>query len=57
MFAEVNICRNPNERKQRYSSRPERFQYIKLTYPNGVSLTLPSDIDAGQLERFIRIKV
>lgn len=57
VFAEVNIGRNPNERKQKYSSRQERFQYIKLTYPSGVTLTLPSDTDPETLAAYLRIKV
>ena len=37
--------------------RKESFHYIKVTYPNGVILTIPEEIGADKLESFIKIKV
>ena len=37
--------------------RDQRIPYIKLTYPNGVTLNVPSTIDIKMLEQYIRIKV
>ena len=57
MFAEVNVERQTKESQIHQERTKRRFAYIKLTYPNGVSLTLPTDIGTEQLERFIRIKL
>ncbi|MBR4339540.1 MAG: hypothetical protein IKP89_02845 [Bacteroidales bacterium] len=57
LFAEVNISKeDARANKNRYIGG-FHFPYLKLTYPNGVSLTLPTDIGTEQLERFIRIKL
>ena len=37
--------------------RDQRIPYIKLTYPKGVTLNVPSTIDIKMLEQYIRIKV
>ena len=37
--------------------RDQRIPYIKLTYPNGVTLNVPSTIDIKMIEQYIRIKV
>ena len=34
MFAQVNIGRASNENRRKASVRHERYQYIKLPYPN-----------------------
>ena len=44
---------NKDYKQQRDQSIP----YIKLTYPNGVTLNVPSTIDIKMLEQYIRIKV
>jgi hypothetical protein len=57
LFAEVNI-RKEEPRAVKEKRRGEsRLPYIKLAYPNGVSLTLPADIGTEQLKRFVRIKL
>jgi len=57
MFAEVNVERRTTEIQNRNDRRDRRFTYIKLTYPNGVMLTLPSDTDPEMLAGYLRIKV
>ena len=41
----------------RNDRRDKRFTFVKLTYPNGVTLTLPSDTDPEILTGYLRIKV
>ena len=55
LFAEVNLT--GDEFKQSPSNHIQRSRFLKLVYPNGVTLILPSDISASQLEQYIRIKV
>ena len=57
-FAEVII--GDKEAKEMYeatSSRSRRNPYLKLNYPNGVTLILPADISIDQLRDYISIKV
>lgn len=57
-FAEVII--GDKEAKEMYeatNARPHRNPYLKLNYPNGVTLILPADISIGQLRDYISIKV
>jgi len=37
--------------------RPSRSPYLKLVYPNGVTLILPADINVEQLRAYIGITV
>ncbi len=39
------------------NSRPSRRPYLKLVYPNGVTLILPADISVDQLRAYIGITV
>ena len=39
------------------NSRPSRSPYLKLVYPNGVTLILPVDISVEQLRAYIGITV
>lgn len=57
LFAEVNI-RQDNEEKRNIARRQSRQNttYFKLTYPNGVTMVLPSTTNADVLEKLIRIK-
>ena len=55
LFAEVNLT--GDEFKQSPSNHFQRSRFLKLVYPNGVTLILPGDISASQLEQYIRIKV
>ena len=57
MFAEVNVERQAKESPIHQERAKRRFTYIKLTYPNGVTLTLPSDTDPEMLADYLRIKV
>ena len=57
MFAEVNVERQAKEVLKREDRSKRRFTYIKLTYPSGVTLTLPSDTDPEVLAGYLRIKV
>lgn len=57
LFAEVNI-RQEKEEKRNIARRQSRQNttYFKLTYPNGVTMVLPSTTNAEVLEKLIRIK-
>lgn len=61
LFAEVKPCddevRQQATNKDNKQQRDQRIHYIKLTYPNGVTLNVPSTIDIKMLEQYIRIKV
>ena len=60
LFAEVKLT-DEDVRQQVSNSdnkqRDQRIPYIKLTYPNGVTLNLPNSIDVRLVEQYIRIKV
>jgi hypothetical protein len=55
LFAEVNLT--GDEFRQSLSNHMQRTRFLKLVYPNDVTLILPGDISASQLEQYIRIKV
>ena len=55
VFAEVNLT--GDEFQKSPSSHMQRTTFLKLVYPNDVTLILPGDISASQLEQYIRIKV
>ena len=60
LFAEVKP--NDDDVRQQainkdYKQRDQRIPYIKLTYPNGVTLNVPTTIDIKMLEQCIRLKV
>ena len=55
LFAEVEL--KGDEFKQSPSTHMQRTRFLKLVYPNDVTLILPGDISASQLEQYIRIKV
>ena len=52
VFAEVNLT--GDEFQQSPSTHMQRTRFLKLVYPNNVTLIL---ISASQLEQYIRIKV
>ena len=60
MFAEVNVAdddvRQPSPVND-HQRRDQRSPYIKLSYPNGVTLSLPSTLDIKTIEQYIRITV
>ena len=55
LFAEVNLTGDEFEKSP--STQSQRTRFLKLVYPNNVTLILPGDISASQLEQYIRIKV
>ena len=55
LFAEVKLT--GEEFKPHPSNYAHRARFLKLVYPNNVTLILPGDISASQLEQYIRIKV
>ena len=55
LFAEVNLTGDEFEKSP--STQIQRTRFLKLVYPNNVTLILPGDISACQLEQYIRIKV
>ena len=55
LFAEVNLT--GDEFRQSPSTHMQRTRFLKLVYPNGVTLILPGDTSASQLEQYIHIKV
>lgn len=58
-FAEVVIGDNNEAKEMRESAnaRNRRNPYLKLSYPNGVTLILPADISIEQLRAYISITV
>ena len=54
-FAEVVI--GDNEAKDMRESTNVRNPYLKLNYPNGVTLILPADTSIEQLRAYISITV
>ena len=58
MFAEVVIGDNEaKEMRESAKVRNCRNPYLKLSYPNGVTLILPADISIEQLRAYISITV
>ena len=57
MFAEMNISGRPTETGRQAAGARTRYEYIKLMYPNGVTLTLPQGVGAAQLAEYVRIKI
>ena len=56
VFAEVNLT--GDEFQQSPSTHMQRTRFLKLVYPNNVTLILPGDISASQLGYLsIRFKV
>ncbi len=55
LFAEVNLT--GDEFRHTLSPSVHRTRFLKLVYPNDVTLILPADISASQLEQYVRIKV
>ena len=55
LFAEVELT--GDEFKQSPSTHMQRTRFLKLVYPNDVTLILPGDISACQLGQYICIKV
>ena len=45
------------ERRESANSRNRRNPYLKVSYPNGVTLILPADISIEQLRAYISITV
>jgi len=57
-FAEVVIGDNEaKEMRDSVNARSHRNPYLKLSYPNGVTLILPADISIEQLRAYISITV
>ena len=57
-FAEVVIGDNEaKEMREPVNARSHRNPYLKLSYPNGVTLILPADISIEQLRAYISITV
>lgn len=53
-FAEVVIGDNEaKEMRESANARNRRNPYLKLSYPNGVTLILPADISIEQLRAYI----
>ncbi len=50
-FARVRVA--PNDSLTNVKQSNSRSQYLKLSYPNGVTLTLPVDISLEMLGRYI----
>ena len=55
LFAEVNLT--GDEFRHSPNASVHRTRFLKLVYPNDVTLILPADISASQLEQYVRIKV
>ena len=60
LFAEVKVAGDADRHPSSASAiqrRENRIPYIKLTYPNGVTLILPTMLDIKTIEQYIRITV
>ena len=60
LFAEVKVAGDADRHPSSASAiqrREKRIPYIKLTYPNGVTLILPTTLDIKTIEQYIRITV
>lgn len=57
IFAEVKLTDENMPQQEEPASRGTRAKFLKLIYPNDVTLVLPGDIVPAQLEQYIRIKV
>lgn len=55
LFSEVNLTGDEFEKSP--STQIQRTRFLKSVYPNNVTLILPGDVTASQLEQYIRIKV
>ena len=60
LFAEVKSCddevrQQATNKDYKQQQRDQRIPYIKLTYPNGVTLNVPSTIDIKMIEQYVRI--
>ena len=57
-FAEVVIGDSEaKDMRVAVNGRPSRSPYLKLVYPNGVTLILPADISVDHLRAYIGITV
>ena len=57
-FAEVVVVdREAKDMRVAANSRPSRSLYLKLVYPNGMTLILPADTSLEQLRAYIGITV
>ena len=54
-FAEINLQSAIGLTENVEQSNRNTWKYIRLVYPNGVSLILPYDISSEDLSRFIKI--
>lgn len=60
LFAEVKVAGDADRHPSSASAiqrRENRIPYIKLTYPNGVTLILPTTLDIKTIEQYIHITV
>ena len=60
LFAEVKLTGDEVRQQaahRDYKQRGQSIPYIKLSYPNGVTINLPTTIDVKMIEQYIRIKV
>ena len=55
LLAEGNLTGDQFDKSPR--TQIQRTRFLKLVYPNNVTLILPGDVTASQLEQYIRIKV
>ena len=55
LFPQVNLTGDELENSP--TTQIQRTRFLKLVYPNNVTLILPGDVTASQLEQYIRIKV
>lgn len=57
IFAEMNISGRPTETERQAAGARTRYECTKLTYPNGVTLTLPQGTAVSQpIERIVVVR-
>ena len=55
-FAEINLQSATGLSEYVEQSSKNTWKYIRLVYPNGVSLILPCEISSEDLSRFIKME-
>lgn len=55
-FAEINLQSATGLSEYVEQSSKNTWKYIRLVYPNGVSLILPYEISSEDLSRFIKME-
>lgn len=59
IFTEVKVSKAPQHRDYdapNVAGAVKPWKYIRISYPNGVFITVPSDIGLDELSRYVNLK-